>query len=134
MIVSDQSGVNMDASMLAPGGARHQPGFPSRCPVAAFAFELENGSCFGNVARPDTMVTVADASESFALVDSADELLDHVCAATDDDMSIGELLVDEVEFAEILVVNEADRVDLSRGRDRSMQIGSARKILRIARL
>jgi G3E family GTPase len=82
-------------------------------PVAAtFTFETEDGQSLSQVARLDTMVTVVDAEQFLADLGSLDDLRARQLALGDEDeRTIADLLVDQVEFADVLVINKADRVD-----------------------
>ena len=56
-------------------------------------------------------VTVVDASNVLASFESCDLLLDRQLASTDTDhRSIVNLLVDQIEFADVLVLNKVDLV------------------------
>ena len=81
-------------------------------PVAAtFTFETEDGVSLAQVARLDTMVTVVDARRFLADLGSVDDLKARQLALGDDDeRTIPDLLIDQVEFANVLVVNKADLV------------------------
>jgi G3E family GTPase len=81
-------------------------------PVAAtFTFETEDGQSLSQLARLDTMVTVVDAERFLADLGSLDDLRARQLALGDDDeRTIADLLVDQVEFANVLVINKADRV------------------------
>ena len=87
-------------------------GISEPMPVAeTFTFDLDEGA-LGEVARLDTMVTVVDAFNFLNEVQSADALLDRDMAATaEDERSIADLLIDQVEFADIIVLNKTDLVD-----------------------
>jgi G3E family GTPase len=79
-------------------------------PVAAtFTFELEDGTSLGDVARLDTMVTVVDAGAFMRDFRSGDDLRDRELTGTDDERTLSDLLLDQVEFADVLVLNKADR-------------------------
>jgi G3E family GTPase len=82
-------------------------------PVAAtFTFETEEGVSLSQVARLDTMVTVIDAERFRHDLGSLDDLRARQLALGDDDeRTIPDLLIDQVEFADILIINKADRVD-----------------------
>lgn len=82
-------------------------------PVAAtFTFETEDGTSLSQVARLDTMVTVIDAERFRNDLGSLDDLRARQLALSDDDeRTIPDLLIDQVEFANILVINKADRID-----------------------
>jgi G3E family GTPase len=81
-------------------------------PVAAtFTFETEDGVSLSQVARLDTMVTVIDAERFRTDLGSLDDLRARQLALSDEDeRTIPDLLIDQVEFADILVINKADRV------------------------
>jgi len=88
-------------------------GISEPMPVAeTFTFADEAGSSLGDVARLDTMVTVIDASTFLDECDSVDELHERGIGLDDeDDRSIVDLLVDQVEFCDVAVLNKADLVD-----------------------
>jgi G3E family GTPase len=82
-------------------------------PVAAtFTFETEEGVSLSHVARLDTMVTVIDGERFRHDLGSLDDLRARQLALGDNDQrTIPDLLIDQVEFADILVINKADRID-----------------------
>lgn len=88
-------------------------GISEPMPVAeTFAFELEDGSKLSDVARLDTMVTLVDGERFLADWKSEEQLSDRKLAAADEDeRTIADLLVEQVEFANVLVVNKCDRID-----------------------
>ena len=81
-------------------------------PVAqTFVFEDEQGESLSTVARLDTMVTVVDGPALLADLYSSDMLADRgESLGDDDDRTIADLLVDQIEFADILVMNKTDRM------------------------
>jgi G3E family GTPase len=81
-------------------------------PVAeTFTFADEAGACLGDVARLDTMVTVVDAQNFLDDYQSTQSLADRDSAVSDDDgRDLVNLLVDQVEFADVIVVNKSDGV------------------------
>lgn len=87
-------------------------GIAEPLPVAeTFTFTDEEGHCLGDVARLDTMVTVIDAGHFLEDYGSTEELRDRGLGATEqDDRNIVDLLVDQVEFADILVLNKLDLI------------------------
>lgn len=87
-------------------------GISEPMPVAAtFGWEFEDGSSLGDVAALDTMVTLVDASTFLPELARGDALSDRDLAAADGDArSIADLLVDQVEFADVLLLNKADLV------------------------
>ena len=60
----------------------------------------------------DTMVSVIDANRFWQDFSSGETLLDRKEAATYDDVrEIADLLIDQIEFANVLILNKADLVD-----------------------
>ncbi|WP_417814823.1 GTP-binding protein [Thalassospira alkalitolerans] len=88
-------------------------GISEPLPVAAtFDFRDEYGQSLGDIARLDTMVTVVDAARVIADYSSTDFLIDRgESLGSDDDRSIVDLLVDQIEFADVIVVNKLDLID-----------------------
>ena len=82
-------------------------------PVAeTFTFEAEDGSRLADVARLDTMVTVVDAAAFPRDLGAAVELRERgIALGDDDDRTVDDLLVEQVEFADVLVINKTDLVD-----------------------
>jgi G3E family GTPase len=154
VIVNDMSEVNIDAALIASGGASldrteerlvelsngcicctlrddllakvaelasegrfdylliESTGISEPMPVAAtFVFERDDGVSLADVARLDTMVTVVDATCFFDRMDELTELAELGMARDDeDDRTLVDLLVDQVEFADVLVVSKPDLV------------------------
>ena len=79
-------------------------------PVAAtFTFETDEGVSLSHVARLDTMVTVVDAHRFRDDLGSLDDLRARQIALSDDDeRTIPDLLIDQVEFANVIIINKAD--------------------------
>lgn len=68
--------------------------------------------------RLDTMVTVVDAARFWADFSSGDTLLDRKeAAAADDVREIADLLIDQIEFADILVVNKLDLISAEKAEE-----------------
>ncbi|MFD6154945.1 GTP-binding protein [Nocardia sp. NPDC060256] len=87
-------------------------GISEPMPVAAtFDWEFEDGFKLGDIARLDTMVTVVDASTFLAEVAKGQALAErNLQAGEGDTRTIADLLVDQVEFADVLLVNKTDLV------------------------
>ncbi|MEU4599005.1 GTP-binding protein [Nocardia sp. NPDC023988] len=87
-------------------------GISEPMPVAAtFDWEFEDGFRLGDVARLDTMVTVVDASTFLAELVRGQALAERELEAGEgDSRTIADLLVDQVEFADVLLVNKTDLV------------------------
>ena len=91
-------------------------GISEPLPVAeTFTFPDANGRTLGDVARLDTLVTVVDAFQFADDLASWDELRQRGLAATDEDQrNVAELLTDQVEFADVLVLNKCDLAEPER--------------------
>jgi G3E family GTPase len=155
VIVNDMSEVNIDARLIAEGGANlsrtdetlvemsngcicctlrddllaevarlagerrfdylliESSGISEPMPVAAtFDFRDERGYSLSDVARLDTMVTVVDASSLLRDYGSHDLLIDRgQTAGPEDTRTLIDLLVEQIEFADVVVINKVDRVD-----------------------
>jgi G3E family GTPase len=87
-------------------------GISEPLPVAeTFTFADENGVSLGDVATLDTMVTVVDAVNFLADWNSYDSLKDRrMELGEDDERDIVNLLVEQIEFANIILLNKADLV------------------------
>ena len=88
-------------------------GISEPMPVAAtFSFANEDGHSLSDLARLDTMVTVIDGEKFLQDMDSYDDLLDRHLGLSDEDIrNVADLLIDQVEFANILIVNKIDRMN-----------------------
>ncbi len=77
-------------------------------PVAAtFEFRDEDGKSLSDVAQLDTMVTVVDAIHLLKDYGSQDFLRDRgEVAGEEDERSLVQLLVDQIEFADVVVLNK----------------------------
>ena len=85
-------------------------GISEPLPVAeTFIFEDEEGRSLSNVAKLDTMVTVVDACNFLADFESVEELRDRRMGVTDeDDRDVAQLLVNQIEFANVIIINKVD--------------------------
>ncbi|UPG73316.1 zinc metallochaperone GTPase ZigA [Roseomonas gilardii subsp. gilardii] len=90
-------------------------GIAEPMPVAAtFDFRDEEGRGLGDLARLDTMVTVVDGPAFLRDYGSADTLRARgETAGEEDDRLLVDLLVEQVEFADVLVINKTDRMDMA---------------------
>jgi G3E family GTPase len=167
VIVNDMSEVNVDAELVAKGGANlsrtdetlvemsngcicctlrddllkevhrlaaercfdylliESTGIAEPLPVATtFEFRDENGRSLSDVARLDTMVTVVDAAHLLKDYSSLDFLKDRgEVESDDDDRPLVGLLVEQIEFADVVVLN---KIDIAK----SSEIAAARAIIR----
>jgi G3E family GTPase len=87
-------------------------GISEPLPVAeTFTFTDEQGESLSSLARLDTLVTVVDARNFLDDYCSRDELRDRGVGLDDNDArDLVQLLVDQVEFANVLVINKTDLV------------------------
>ncbi|MDG6097771.1 GTP-binding protein [Alteromonas sp. ZYF713] len=88
-------------------------GISEPLPVAeTFTFEDEDGVTLADVAQLDTMVTVVDAVnftndfEEAKYLQEAGESL-----GEDDERSVADLLIDQLEFADVILISKIDLVD-----------------------
>ncbi len=81
-------------------------------PVAeTFTFEDENGQSLGDVAAIDTMVTVVDAPNFIRDYSTTETLDDRDQAIGEaDERTIVDLLNDQIEFADVILLNKTDLV------------------------
>ncbi len=100
-------------------------GISEPLPVAAtFEFRDEDGNSLGDVAELDTMVTVVDAVNLLADYGSTDFLKDRGESLGDDDQrTLVDLLVDQIEFADVIVLNKVEATTPDK-------LDAARKIIR----
>lgn len=85
-------------------------GISEPLPVAAtFDFRDEDGESLSDVARLDTMVTVVDAVNLLKDFSSHDFLTDRGESLGDqDDRSLVSLLTEQIEFADVVILNKVD--------------------------
>jgi G3E family GTPase len=100
-------------------------GISEPLPVAAtFDFRDEQGESLSDVARLDTMVTVVDAVNLLKDYASIDFLRDRGESLGDEDhRTLVDLLVDQIEFADVVVLNKIDTATPE-------QVATARQIIR----
>ena len=87
-------------------------GISEPLPVAAtFDFRDEEGFSLGDVAKIDTMVTVVDAANLLNDYSSSDFLSDRGESLGEDDVRpLVQLLVEQIEFSDVLILNKTDAV------------------------
>jgi G3E family GTPase len=83
-------------------------GIAEPLPVAAtFDFRDENGQSLSDVAQLDTMVTVVDCANLLKDYGSSDFLADRgETAGEGDDRTLVDLLVEQIEFANVVILNK----------------------------
>jgi G3E family GTPase len=90
-------------------------GISEPLPIAeTFTFSDEDGISLSDVATLDTMVTIVDAvnflkdyEEASSLQEAGESL------GEEDERSVSDLLVDQVEFADVILISKIDLVDTS---------------------
>ncbi|KAF0135677.1 MAG: cobalamin synthesis protein P47K [Xanthobacteraceae bacterium] len=87
-------------------------GIAEPLPIAAtFSFRDENEQALEDVARLDTMVTVVDAISLLKDFGSQDFLRDRgQTTGTEDERTLADLLTDQIEFADVVIVNKISDV------------------------
>ncbi len=87
-------------------------GISEPIPVAqTFTFEDENGISLSQVSRLDTMVTVVDVAGFLRDYNAAEALQDRgESLGEDDNRTVTDLLIDQIEFADVIVLNKLDLV------------------------
>ena len=87
-------------------------GISEPMPVAeTFTFEDETGNSLSDYAQLDTLVTVIDAANFLRDYKSSDDLVDREIGLSNEDCrNIVDLLIDQIEFANVILINKADLV------------------------
>ncbi len=85
-------------------------GISEPLPVAeTFTFADDKGVALSDIARLDTMVTVVDAVNFLSDYDEAQSLQDTgQSLGEEDERSVADLLVDQVEFADVILISKTD--------------------------
>lgn len=88
-------------------------GISEPLPVAeTFTFADENGTSLSEVAKLDTMVTVVDAVNFLTDYDEAKDLQQtDENLGEEDERSVADLLIDQVEFADVILISKTDLVN-----------------------
>ena len=88
-------------------------GISEPMPVAeTFTFADEQGASLSDVARLDTMVTVVDAVNFLHDYEEANDLAETgESLGEDDNRSVADLLIDQVEFCDVILLSKTDLVD-----------------------
>lgn len=94
-------------------------GISEPIPVAqTFTFEDESGVSLSQISRLDTMVTVVDAHSFLRDYDAAEALKERgESLGEEDQRTVTDLLVDQVEFADVIVINKVDLVSDEQARN-----------------
>jgi len=82
-------------------------------PVAqTFTFADEEGRSLQSLTRLDTMVTVVDAANFLSHYEGSDTLIERgIALGEEDERTLANLFADQVEFADVIVINKLDLVD-----------------------
>lgn len=102
-------------------------------PVAqTFSFTDDDGRSLQEITRLDTMVTVVDAAHFLDQFREAETLKERGQAMNEDDeRTVADLFVDQVEFANVILVN---KVDLVSAEDRAELLGTLKALNPSARI
>ncbi|MEM9293476.1 MAG: zinc metallochaperone GTPase ZigA [Acidobacteriota bacterium] len=92
-------------------------GISEPIPVAqTFTFEDQDGVSLAHISRLDTMVTVVDAANFLRDYNAAEALQDRGEAlGEEDERTVTDLLIDQIEFADVIVLNKLDLVTEEQG-------------------
>lgn len=87
-------------------------GISEPMPVAeTFTFEDEDGNNLAKVARLDTLVTVVDGANFLRDFQEAKDLCDtQESLGEDDERSVADLLIDQIEFCNIILISKCDLI------------------------
>ena len=90
-------------------------GISEPLPVAeTFTFRDEDGQSLADVARLDTMVTVVDGMNFLQDYQAAESLVSRgETLGEDDERSITDLLIEQVEFADVILISKIDLISSS---------------------
>ena len=88
-------------------------GISEPMPVAeTFTFTDEEGRSLSTVAELDSLVTLVDCENFLRDYETFDDLVDRKLGVSDDDhRNIVDLLIDQIEFATVIVLNKSDRIE-----------------------
>ncbi|ABD08760.1 Cobalamin synthesis protein, P47K [Rhodopseudomonas palustris HaA2] len=91
-------------------------GIAEPLPIATtFEFRDEEGASLSDIARLDTMVTVVDAASLLSNYSSQEFLRDRgEVAGEQDDRTLVDLLVEQIEFADVIVLNKVSATSPAR--------------------
>ncbi len=91
-----------------------------------FTFEDKDGVSLSQVSRLDTMITIVDTANFLRDYNAAEELKDRdELLGEDDHRTVTHLLIDQIEFADIIVLNKLDLV----GNSHALEVETIVKVL-----
>jgi G3E family GTPase len=110
-------------------------GISEPLPVAeTFTFEDEDGVGLGEIARLDTMVTVVDAARFVDDIGSSEGIAERgESLGADDERTVVDLLIDQIEFADLIVLSKCDLADeerIARTEHTVRQLNAGARIIR----
>lgn len=110
-------------------------GISEPIPVAqTFTFEDEEGISLGQLARLDTMVTVVDAANFLGDYNAAEALRQRgESLGEDDERTVTDLLIDQIEFADVIVLSKTDLISDARAAETEAMIRALNPGARIHR-
>ena len=79
--------------------------------IAESLLEDEDGQTLEDFVTIDTMVTIVEAASFFDELARADGLHERGLAGDEDDRTLGELLIEQVEFCDVLVIDSPETLD-----------------------
>ena len=89
-------------------------GMAEPLPIAqAFSFEDDHGKTLYDIAKIDTMVTVVDAFNFYKQLNSIETVKEEIRIGKDEkveEIPIAQLFIDQVEFANVIIINKIDLV------------------------
>jgi G3E family GTPase len=102
-------------------------GIAEPLPIAeTFTFEDEAGNSLSKYARLDTMVTVVDGLNFFKdYMEAVDLKEKNLEASTEDERTITDLLISQIEFADVVLIN---KIDLINEEDKKSLYGIVKKL------
>lgn len=87
-------------------------GIAEPMPIAAtFDFRADDGRSLGDIARLDTVVALVDAMNLLNDYSSADLLRHRTQTNADDHRSLPDLLVEQIEVADLIIINKMSEID-----------------------
>ncbi|WP_150046234.1 GTP-binding protein [Methylomonas rhizoryzae] len=117
LVIDQFAGSKLGCASTAPAakpkdGFCQSTGIAEPLPIAeTFTFRDETGASLADIARLDTMVTVVDAvnfmrnyQEALSLKEAGEAL------GEDDERNVADLLVDQIEFANVILISKIDLI------------------------